>query len=139
VALNRLISLKRKKKAEVVSIDDNHLAADSSLLSQGSDLAKEDEVVELLCSALRGAFASVDQEKLVILRLVQSYRLSQKQVGVAWGYSESKVSRALSQLTEELREQILRELKKRDPWLHLEWNDFLALCDESIDLFDYAY
>ena len=139
VALNRLISLKRKKKAEVVSIDENDLVSDSSSFSQRDDFFKEDEVIDLLRNALRRAFASVDQEKLVILRLVQSYRLSQKQVGMVWGYSESKISRILSGLTEELREQILHAVKKRDPWLNLEWEDFLSLCDESIDLFDYAH
>lgn len=139
VALNRLISLKRKKKAEIVSLNESDLTVDSSLSSQRTDLFREDEVVDLLRNALRRAFASVDQEKLVILRLVKSYQLSQKKVGIAWGYSESKISRTLSSLTEELREEILCEVKKRDPWLNLEWNDFLLLCDESVDLFDYAH
>ena len=137
--MNRLISLKRKKKAEIVSLNESELTVDSSLSSQRTDLFREDEVVDLLRNALRRAFASVDQEKLVILRLVQSYQLSQKKVGIAWGYSESKISRTLSSLTEELREEILCEVKKRDPWLNLEWNDFLLLCDESVDLFDYAH
>lgn len=136
VALHRLISHKRKKRPDGISLDTG--GGEGGELQVGSEVAaSEDVIVDLLREAIMKAFAEVDQEKLVMFRLVQSYRLKQKRVGAMWGWHESKVARNLGSLRDELREKILENIRQRDPWLNLEWEDFLALCGESVDLFDY--
>lgn len=94
-------------------------------------------MVELLKRAVREAFAEVDQRVLVMLRLVQSYGVSQKRVGLLWGWNESMISRQLAAMLSRLRELILEKTRQRDIWLQLEWEDFIALCGDSVDLFDY--
>ncbi|MGJ8726412.1 MAG: hypothetical protein ACSHYB_17830 [Roseibacillus sp.] len=137
VALNRLISLKRRKTPEMVSVDEEDPEKPPVQLSDSSALEAEDEVIDLLKEAVRNSLRRVNQEKLVLLRLVQSYQLSQKRVGEMWGWSESKISRNLGELVVSLRDEIMAEVHGRDPWLVVEWEDFVALCGESIDLFDY--
>ena len=97
--------------------------------------AADGALVVLLRDALKSVLAKVDPEKLVIVRLIESYEVPQKQVGNLWGWSETKTSRAKSELLEEMRSALHEEVRRTDPWLHLEWEDFLALCNESSDLF----
>jgi RNA polymerase sigma factor (sigma-70 family) len=140
VALNRLIGLKRKAKPTVSiegDTDDEDGPSQGERLAAPAVVVSEDAVVDVLREAVLGAFANVDQEKFVLFRLAHSYRLSQKKIGEMWGWHASKVSRNLSALGEELRESILAKVREADPWLELEWVDFLELCGETIDLFDY--
>lgn len=140
VALNRLISLKRKqagRREESVSADGERDVFDTipDGTAPAGAAAGEGELIDLLRDALKAVLARVDAEKLVIVRLIESYEVPQKQVGGIWGWHESKVSRAKSELLAEMKQAITEEVKKSDPWLHLEWEDFLALCRESSDLF----
>jgi RNA polymerase sigma factor (sigma-70 family) len=143
IALNRLISLKRKQKLTVSlerdsdddQPDDRTLGVDD--LPDGGEPVSEEEVVDLLRSAVVKALASVNQERLVLLRLIHSYRIPQNRVGQMWGWHDSKVSRNMATLIDELKGAILLAVREEDPWLQIEWDDFLGLCGESIDLFDY--
>ena len=139
VALNRLISFKRRQSSiSVSSLDGGDSEGESTLqVSGATEVEREDEVVELLKRAVREAFAEVDQRVLVMLRLVQSYGVSQKRVGLLWGWNESMISRQLAAMLSRLRELILEKTRQRDIWLQLEWEDFIALCGDSVDLFDY--
>lgn len=143
IAMNRLISLKRKQKRTVSlekesdddQFDGHPLGADD--LPDPGGVATEEAVIDTLRAALLKALPSVDQEKLVLLRLIHSYRVSQKKIGEMWGWSDAKVCRQMAALIEELRTATLAAVKELDPWLQVEWDDFVGLCRESNDLFDY--
>lgn len=137
VVVNRLVNLKRRQRHEhtlpgMNSGQDDPFEKIPAVME--TDLA-EDAVIDLLRGAVIEALAEVDQEKLVLLRLVHSYRLPQKRVGRMWGLSESKISRVLTALLDDLRGRLLASIRRSDPWLQVEWEDFLGLCGESIDLF----
>ncbi len=138
-ALNRLIDYKRRLRfrGELPKLDkDDENAGDGfDRLPSESDAETEDVLVQLLRESLLGAFANCDPEKLVILRLVQVHGVDQTTVGVMWGWSQSKISRAISSLMDDIREQTIAELNRRDPWLDLQWQDFVELCRESNELF----
>ena len=137
VAFNRLISLKRKKKP-TVELDAGHRDDPGTVIELPDEepaASPDDATIELVRGAVVDTLAAVDREKLVLFRLVHSYRVPQKRVGAAWGWHESKVSRALASLQEELRDGIIQRVRERDPWLELEWEDLLAMCSQSIDLF----
>ena len=135
IAINRLISLKRASRPMVALDDDadgtRELPAGGPLAPDGGD----DALIVLLRDAITRARARVDLEKLVIVRLMVSYDVPQKRLGNLLGWHESKISRAKSDLVAELRMNIMEEIRRADPWLELEWDDFLALCAESLDLF----
>jgi len=132
VATNRWYDAKRRG-ARSVQIPDN--------ISEGSDKATapdnpadpsstccEDAVVDLLRDCLKAAFAACAPQDMVLLRLVFMHDLSQREVARALGWNETKISRSLSEAMQIIETQALAEVKKRDSWLDLSWQDFLDLC-----------
>jgi hypothetical protein len=57
------------------------------------------------------------------------HELSQREIVQMLGWSESKVSRFLSKAMAEIEKHTLAEVKKRDSWLELGWQDFVELCE----------
>ncbi|MCW1925174.1 hypothetical protein OKA05_21620 [Luteolibacter arcticus] len=137
VAVNRLITLKRKQalRPEASKGTDDDEDPIDRVPSPASGNAADETLIPLLRDAVVRAFQAVDVERMVVFRLVHSYGVPQKRVGAVWGWHESKTSRALDALREDLKTSIIAEIRRADPWLQLEWDDFLSLCGESIDLF----
>ncbi len=78
--------------------------------------------------ALTSAFGSCPAEAVVMLQLVHLYGLTQREVCVMWGYTESKVSRKLSAAMRQIAEQTMRAVRDADEWLDIGWEDFLDFC-----------
>lgn len=131
IAINRLISLKRKQRPTVSTDMEDAVDLPSPVVDGTPDAA----LIALLREALKNALARIDPEKLVAIRLIESYGVQQKEIGALFGWHESKISRAKKDFTEELKTNVMEEIHRADPWLQLEWEDFLALCAESLDLF----
>lgn len=130
VATNRWVDLKRKqaRRAEFANHDESDGDAIAEMPALPNPL-KEAALVALLRDSLRGAFAACPADALVCLRLVYMYGLTQRELMRLLGWSESKVSRFLSQAMQEIEKLTLAEVKKRDPWLDLSWQDFVDLCE----------
>ena len=138
VALHRLIDLKRKlskRKMAAVRDDDDEDPLENIAAPGGVDEPADTSLIALLRDAITKTFESVEPEKLVLYRLVHSYGVPQKQVGALWGMPEWTISRKLDSLRDELQRGILAEIRRRDAWLELEWEDLMALCSESVELF----
>ncbi len=135
IAINRLISLKRASRP-MVALDDDEDGC-HELPGREGPLAGlgDDALIALLRDAITRARARVDPEKLVLVRLMVAYGVSQRRLGSLLGWHETKVSRVKTELLAELRMRIMEELRLADPWLELEWEDFMELCSESVDLF----
>ncbi len=148
-ALNRLIDLKRRQKfqGQLPALDGDAFGADAFDRLPAGDPegggggadAGEDQLVGMLRDALLAAFAKIAPQKLAVLKLVAVHRLDQALVGRMWGWSQSKVSRTLSAVMGEVLDSTLAELRRIDPWVELQWEDFIALCGDSIDLFAPAH
>lgn len=132
ISINRLISLKRKRRATVSTDDED---ARDLPATDGNSAPSDDALIGILREALLVTLARVDPEKLVIFRLIESYGIPQKRIGATFGWHETKISRVKPDFFDDLRGGILEEIKRADPWLQLEWEDFVALCAESVDLF----
>jgi RNA polymerase sigma factor (sigma-70 family) len=132
VATHRLVDLKRRQKhrGELSRTDGEDKERDPFEQLPASPAARSEAgLVALLKDSLQAAFANSPAAALLMLRLVYLNGLSQREVGRMWGWHESKVSRSLTQAMEEIETITLRELKRRDPWLELAWQDFLELCE----------
>jgi RNA polymerase sigma factor (sigma-70 family) len=132
VATNRWIDRKRKQARHVeMGQDGADMAIRDSLTSlQAADLSPPDQtLVTLLRDSLKAAFDHSSPEARVLLRLVYLYGLSQRDIVRMLGWSESKVSRYLSNAMQEIEKHTLAEIKRRDPWLELNWDDFVDLCE----------
>src|SRR5581483_5151920 len=97
-------------------------------LPAASSAAKEETLVGLLRDSLQAAFARCSPEAMVLLKLVYLHGLTHREIVRMLGWSESKVSRYLARALDEIGRRTLRELKQRDPWLELSWQDFVDLC-----------
>lgn len=90
---------------------------------------QDNVLVDLLRRSLEAAFAACPRQTLLMLRLVYVHGLTQREIMRMWGWSESKVSRALSQAMDEIQTNTLRHIKEADSWLELTWQDFIDLCE----------
>jgi len=88
----------------------------------------DNALVELLRQSLRAAFLACPPEALVVLRLVHLHGLTQREIVRMLGWSESKVSRVLADAMQHIELNTLRQIKQRDSWLELTWQDFVDLC-----------
>jgi RNA polymerase sigma factor (sigma-70 family) len=132
VATNRWLDLKRKqaRRPEAVPAErDGPDPLELESLPAPTAWASEEPLVELLRASLQAAFSLCPPTALLVLRLVYLHGLSQREVMRMLGWSESKVSRFLSRAMQDIETHTLRELKQRDPWLELSWQDFVALCE----------
>lgn len=133
-ALNRLIDLKRRQRFQGSLPSrgfDDAPADEFDLLEGESDPATDDNLVNLLRDALLHAFGQCNPRDLMLMRLVSIHGVRQESIAHALGWSQSKVSRAIAGVMEEIRANTMEELKKADPWLELDWTDFLGLCRNS--------
>ncbi len=132
VVTNRWVDVRRRqaRQAELGGLAGGGGTGESlETLPAADPLPREDGLVRLLADSLRAGFAHCQPEAVVCLRLVHLHGLTQREVVKLLGWSESKVSRFLSQALEQIQRQTLRELKRQDPWLELGWQDFVDLCE----------
>ncbi|MCP5534727.1 MAG: sigma-70 family RNA polymerase sigma factor [Akkermansiaceae bacterium] len=134
-AINRLIDLKRHQKFEgqlpTRNIDSPPADEFDLLAGEDSEEPEHDQLVGLIRDSLLYAFTQCDPLHLVLMRLVVVYGVRQELVGTLFGWSQSKVSRAISSVMTTIKEETMAEIKRADPWLELEWEDFLSLCRSS--------
>ena len=131
VATRRWIDLKRKQARHgetSLPARDGECDPIENLPAAGVAI-QEDTLVELLRESLRAAFAACSPMDLLMLRLVYLHGLSQRELMRMWGWSESKVSRELSHAMERIEQTTLQNLKQKDSWLDLTWQDFVDLCE----------
>lgn len=134
-AINRLIDFKRHQKFEgqLPSKNIDSPPTDEFDMLAGEEAAEpeQDQLVDLIRDALLHAFAKCDPLHLVLMRLVVVYGVRQDLVGNLFGWSQSKVSRAISAVMHTIKDETMAEIKRADPWLELEWEDFTNLCRSS--------
>ena len=131
VATHRLVDLKRRQKHRgELSRDTEETDRDSfEQLPAPATAKSEGGLVDLLKESLKAAFARCTPQAMLMLRLVYLNSLTQREVGRMWTWHESKVSRCLSEAMTQIETITLQEVKRRDPWLELDWQDFLELCE----------
>ena len=132
VATNRWLDLKRRQARQVEITQASHEAGQPDPFDRVAAVTsspKEDILISLLRESLADAFARCSPEGLVLLRLVHMHGCTQREMVRMLGWHESKVSRFLSEAMRQIEQQTLAELKRRDPWLELSWQDFVDLCE----------
>ena len=131
IATNRWIDFKRRaaKCVELPGSAENAGSDAFDKLPGTAAATKEETLTALLRDSLRAAFQKASPEAMVLLRLVYLHDLTQREIVTMLGWSESKVSRFLTRAMEEIEKLTLAEIKGRDPWLELSWQDFVDLCE----------
>jgi RNA polymerase sigma factor (sigma-70 family) len=130
VATRRWIDLKRRqtRRVDIPPPIDGSTNFFERVPDSGAS-GRDDILVSLLRESLKSAFALCPAQSLLMLRLVYVHGLTQREVMRMWGWTESKVSRALSQAMRDIETNTLQHLKQADRWLELTWQDFTDLCE----------
>jgi len=129
VLTNRWIDLKRKERRKEELPADGEGLGGEGLEPACAPLARDDTLLELLHRSIREAFARTSAPALLVLRLVHEQGLTQREVCRMAGWSETKMSRMLSETMAQIQKDALRALKASDPWLELSWEDLVAMCE----------
>lgn len=134
VTLNRLLNLKREKERRnrrTSSLNANQNQGGAELEESGmlnaaqvSDLA----LLHLMRGAIEAAFTECSDEDFVLLQLAHRDRLFQEDLARIWGKDRSWVSRSLKRICDEVQRSTLRYLQQADPWIELQWDDFVEMC-----------
>jgi len=134
VATNRWLDAKRQEKFRGEPPVTADAGSRTEFFYRVPATPKEDvdsTLVALLRDSLKAAFASCQPEALVLLRLVYLHDVTQREVMRMVGWSESKVSRTISQALDHIHTETLKQLKQREPMLTLTWQDFQDLCESD--------
>ena len=128
VVMNDLVDRRRRQSLEKSASD-----ALSGLDDEGAHNRRRKRMADaplfgIMRRALTRAFGSCSAEAVVMLQLVHLYGLTQREVCVMWGYTESKVSRRLSAAMRQIAEETMHAIRDADEWLEIQWEDFLDFC-----------
>lgn len=130
VLTNRWIDLKRREQRQVGSLPRDEPGADDNTDPQEeTSRPRDDALLELLRISLQEAFARCPVENLTVLRLVYEHGLTQREICRMISWSETRLSRSLSEAMSRIQRDTLRSLKAQDPWLDLSWDDLVTLCE----------
>jgi RNA polymerase sigma factor (sigma-70 family) len=108
---------------------------DGAHLSAPRATTPEGDLLQILRLAVTEAFQNCPPETLVMLKLVYLHGISQRKIGRLWGWHESQVSRHIDRGLQEIQGRILARIKRTDGFLEVNWNDFLDLCQGTVNLF----
>jgi len=131
VATNRFIDLKRRGRfvsEPPIHEGDDEESAIEQMPSSGSQ-PSEKNLLEMARTAISEGFSVGGPEEMAMLKLVYMHELTQREIAQMWGCHESKVSRMLTNAMCAIQEAALSALKRMDPWLELQWNDLLEICE----------
>jgi hypothetical protein len=78
--------------------------------------------------AVETAFQKCDAEDFVLVQLAHANGLLGRELAVMYSCSEAKISRDLERARRSISAATLDYVREQDPWLELQWEDFLELC-----------
>ena len=130
--------LKRGMKFFVAKVNlDRH---DGSGVLRPIQVAYEDEdfietdLAELMAGAIKTAFASLEPDVLVMLKLSFIHGVSQTDIARMWQCDQTRVSRTLSTARSQIAAETMRAIRAAEPDLQIDWDDFKRLCAYGIEI-----
>lgn len=139
ITWNRWLDLKRRDKfrGDLPEYDDDEARGvdkfDRVADEFDEDLIDED-LGELMSNAIKTAFASLEPDTLLMLKLSYLHGISQTVLATMWRVDQTRISRTLSAAREQIAMVTMREIKTGDPDIEIDWDDFKRLCAAGIEL-----
>jgi RNA polymerase sigma factor (sigma-70 family) len=131
VGLHRLIDLARRKRfrQDTCANEKTSLPDPMDEIPAADGLPVDADVVSLLQTSLKKAFARCDREQLLLLCLVYLHGIKQRELAAIYGCNESTISRWLDRTLKQIHGDALTEIRALDPLMCLEWPEIVQLCD----------
>lgn len=129
VATNRLIDSKRRKRIETVdeSVEEEKFGKYVSTTDTDLENDPTGSVKELLHECVQEAINTLDIEHRLMLRLVFIENIQQREIALMWDTSNTTVTRIFQNAMSQVKRKTMNALKQREPWLELQWEDFLQI------------
>jgi len=129
ISFNRWISLRRhcQVHARAMEVLGQSNAGVAPHVQPGSDL--ENEMMQVVERALRAALAACEPEEIVLLQMVHLHDVCRRDLATLAGCHESQLGRRLKATERKIAENTLAAVREIDPFLELNWEDFLRLCE----------
>ena len=128
ITLNVLLTRRRREmrwSALVpAAVSDDTATADST----GAAAPAEVPLLELMSAAIQAAFMACPAEDFVLLQLAHLDGLRVVELAKMFGCSIASISRNAARAGRGIAEATLQYIKATDPWLELQWEDFVELC-----------
>jgi len=137
VALNKLLDFKRsseRRKRILVPAPapdaDGEEKPIENMAAPGGDVdATEAPLLKLIRDAVEVGFQTCEAEQFVLLQLYFREGLFQDELARMWKCHMSTISRSIEEARKDVREATLRYIQSVDPWLELQWEDFVEMCN----------
>lgn len=136
---NRWLDLKRRDKfrGELPEYEEDREKGVDRFDRVASDDSDDDfidsDLAELMAGAIRQAFANLEPDVLVMLKLSFLHGVSQTEIARMWRCDQTRISRTLSAARGRIAAETLRIIREADPDLELDWDDFKRLCAYGIE------
>ena len=133
VAFNRWYSRRRAQQREsllfVPGVDGSEPARAPAEADRTADKSGMDfPLIAMMRQALEEAFELCSDEEFVILQLVHCDRLRLHELALMFDCQQSWMSKRLDRAEEKIGTAVVKYIRDRDPWVVLQWSDFLDLC-----------
>ncbi len=92
------------------------------------DRALEAPLLELMLRAVEEAFQSCEPENFVLLQLSHCDRIQGKELAVMFRCHPAQITRRLEAAQQGICESVKAYVRREDPYLELQWEDFLEFC-----------
>lgn len=135
ITLNALITRRRREQrwSALVTpgIDDESARGGEEAVSRGAASpagSAEAPLLDLMREAIQAAFMTCPAEDFVLLQLAHLDGLRVVELAKMFDCSIASISRNTARASREIAEATLQYVGATDPWLELQWEDFLELC-----------
>lgn len=137
VALNKLLTRKRNEQRwrDLMPAhmggpngDEEGEELSSNWLGSEAEDAGDPPLIEIMRTAVETAFQTCEPEDFVLLHLKHYDGLRGAELGVMFGCDESVISRRIGKAEAHIAAATLWKVRQTDPWLELQWSDFMELC-----------
>lgn len=131
VTLNVLLHRRRREKRAAEPLPDEPVEGMDAANFHGPadpSIAVEEPLLKLMREAIQTAFMACPAEDFVLLQLAHMDGLHVVELAKMFDCGIASVSRDVRRAGGEIAGATMQYIKANDPWLELEWGDFLDLC-----------
>ena len=134
ITLNTLFTRRRREKhwtrlpSDDLGEGETDAVAPASRLAGDSREPVEAPLLEIMREAIEAAFMACPAEEFVLLQLAHTDDLHVVELAKMFDCGIASISRHVAKAGQGIAEATIQYIKATDPWLDLQWEDFLELC-----------
>ena len=129
IGLNILIDFHRKQ-SRLVYLAEPEVSpgrVEETPIHKTTPGAETELVTSMIRDAFKEALEAIPLEERLILTLIFFEGIQRQEVARCWGCCNARITRITQKAAVQIREETLNLIRKREPWLEVEWSDVLKI------------